>query len=157
VPTTPPDMVQTISPTFPTIVSQGAPTPHSERTSPLKILAQTPVPPSRPPVPAIPAPALATQFAANSTYPATTTVSLHGSRVPAPPSGGTSRTTNSFPAAPEASSPPPRPVPVSGGDSHQRLTEGETDRDLVRFYLPYGPSCLADCCHLRPATPKAGW
>jgi ankyrin repeat protein len=50
VPTTPPGMLQTmISLTSPPIVSQGVPTPHSKSVSPLKILAQTPVPPSGPP------------------------------------------------------------------------------------------------------------
>jgi hypothetical protein len=130
VPTTPLGVLQTmISLTSPQIVSQGAPTPHSKIVLPLKILAQTPVPPSRSPTPVIPAPA--THFASNSTDPAAGSVSLHSGRIPAPPSGGTRPTTSSFPALSEASNPPLRPA-LSGGDSHQRSTDGETDRDLVR-------------------------
>ncbi|KAN0127453.1 Ankyrin repeat-containing domain protein, partial [Lactarius tabidus] len=112
------------------ITIQGALTLRSERMSPPEISVQTPAPRSGPPAPVIRAPAPATQFAANSTDTVATSVSLHGGRVPAPLPGRTSRL---FPALPEASDPPPCPVPVSGGDSHQRSAEGKTDRDIQRL------------------------
>ena len=131
-PTTPPGMAQMIlSLTSPLIVSQGAPTSQLKRTMPLKILAQTPVPPSEPLVHVIPAPAPTPHFAANFTDPAATSVSLQGGRIPVPPSGSTSHTARSFPALPEASNPLARPVAVSDGDFHQRSARDEADRNIV--------------------------
>ena len=110
---------------------QGAPTPHSERASPLEISAQIPIPLSGPPAPAPP-----TQLAANTTGPAATSVPLLRASATAPPPGGIAPASPSVPALPEISNLPPRRVPVIGGDFYHRSTarhtEGDTDRVIVR-------------------------
>ena len=122
-PTTPLGAVQTmISLLSPPTASQGAPSSHLTTASPVEISPPMPafaLPAPPPPVPAsvfVPA----TQVPADITLPAAASVSSHGER--ASPPRGTARVTRSYSALPELGLPPPRPIPVPGGDGFRRPT-----------------------------------
>ncbi len=155
-PTTPIGAAQTlISLLSPPGASQGAQSAHSALTSLLQMSADAPVTASAPPPPPLPAPVPvpATQIAADPTDPGPASISSHGGREPTSPRG-TARVTRSYPALPEPSHPPARPIPLPGGDGYRRLTahyaDSETawqardDGDPVRSPITaYVPSWLA--------------
>ncbi|KAH8977157.1 hypothetical protein EDB83DRAFT_1622683 [Lactarius deliciosus] len=129
VPTTPLGAVQTmISLLSPPATAQGAPPPHAMPTSPAGISPDVPVHASAPPPPP-PPPAPPTHIATDPVDPALGSVSSHGPRASTPPRG-TARVTRSYPALPELSHPPPRPVPLPGADG-RRLTAHYADSETA--------------------------
>ncbi|KAH9020197.1 hypothetical protein EDB84DRAFT_1622993 [Lactarius hengduanensis] len=150
VPTTPLGAVQTmISLLSPPASAQGAPPPHATPASHAEISPDVPVHAYAPPPPPTPP----THIATDPADPALGSVSSHGARASTPPRG-TARVTRSYPALPELSHPPPRPVPLPGADG-RRLTahyaDSETawhtrdDVDPVRspitaYYVPAWPA-----------------
>ncbi len=127
--TTPLGAVQTlISQLPPPVASQSTPSPHTTPASPLEISPYAPVPTSSTPAPA---PVHATETATDPTVPAPASVSLHGGRAPTPPREN-ARVTRSYPALPEPSRLPPRPIPLLGGDGFRRRTAHYIDDETVR-------------------------
>lgn len=126
VPTTPLGAVQTMmSLLSPPASAQGAPPPHATPASPAQFSPDVPVQASAPPPP----PAPPTHIATDPTDPALGSVSSHGARASTPPRG-TARVTRSYPALPELSHPPPRPVPLPGADG-RRLTAHYADSETA--------------------------
>jgi hypothetical protein len=122
VPTTPLGAVQTMmSLLSPPAPSQGAPSSHPTSALPVEISPEALVRAFSPPAHAPPAhvPAHATQIPADITLPAAASVSSHGGRNTPP---RTARVMRSYPALPELGLPPPRPIPVPGGDGFCRST-----------------------------------
>ncbi|KAI9455704.1 hypothetical protein BJY52DRAFT_1279301 [Lactarius psammicola] len=141
VPTTPLGAAQTlISLLSPPGASQGTPSAQSALASLLQMSADASAPASTSPAsasappapaPASPsAPAPATQTAADPADPAAASVSSHGGREHTPPRG-TARVTRSYPALPEPSHPPARPIPIPGGDGYRRLTAHYADSETA--------------------------
>ena len=132
VPTTPLGAVQTMASLLPSpAYSQGAPSAYPAAVSPHEMPPGTYVPRSAPPAHA-PAPAPATQIAANVVVPApAASVSSHSGRTHSPPHG-TARVTHSSSALPELPYIQPAPIPVfggPGGESLRRTTAHHADSE----------------------------